>query len=440
MQSMKKIAICCMAVCTSLVLTAQNYSSYFTGNLNDLNTQPLGGVCLMGGATEDDNAMRWFLERADGGDVLVIRASGADGYNDYFYNQLGVNINSVETIVFNNASAANETYVLQRLEKAEAIWIAGGNQANYVNFWRNTEVANLINEGIQQRNIVIGGTSAGMAILGGAYFSAVNGTVNSSTALSNPYTSALTVENTPFIEVPYLDHVITDTHYDNPDRRGRHMAFLARAITDYGGTFRGIACDEYTAVCIDENGIASIYGTYPDFDDNAYFLVPNCGIPNNTPETCSPGQPLSWNQGGAALKVYQVKGTPTGLYTFDLNDWSTAEGGDWQDWSVNAGALTTLGSEEPDCLPSSTYAALDDDSSFKIYPNPNSQGVVTIEPSVPTPKAEVRVINLDGSILQTWTSLGPNSQLDVSRLPAGTYYLEYRGGRKRRSTRRLMVR
>ena len=42
----------------------------------------------MGGASEDDNAMKWFLERANGGDVLVLRATGADGYNDYLFSSL----------------------------------------------------------------------------------------------------------------------------------------------------------------------------------------------------------------------------------------------------------------------------------------------------------------------------------------------------------------
>ena len=51
--------------------TAQGYTSYFTGNATDVVTSPQGGVCLMGGAGEDDNAMAWFLERVDGGDVLV---------------------------------------------------------------------------------------------------------------------------------------------------------------------------------------------------------------------------------------------------------------------------------------------------------------------------------------------------------------------------------
>ena len=77
---------------TSIAGISQTYTSYFTGNTNDLVTLPVGGMCLMGGATEEDEAMKWFLERAEGGDVLVLRTSGSDGYNDYMYSGLGVTI------------------------------------------------------------------------------------------------------------------------------------------------------------------------------------------------------------------------------------------------------------------------------------------------------------------------------------------------------------
>ena len=56
----------------------QGYVSYFTGNPSDAVTAPLGGVCLMGGASEDDQAMTWFLERVDGGDVLVLSSAEAE--------------------------------------------------------------------------------------------------------------------------------------------------------------------------------------------------------------------------------------------------------------------------------------------------------------------------------------------------------------------------
>ncbi len=51
-------------------LFAQSFTFYFTGDTSDVHPVPQGGVCLMGGATEDDKAMRWFLQRASGGDVV----------------------------------------------------------------------------------------------------------------------------------------------------------------------------------------------------------------------------------------------------------------------------------------------------------------------------------------------------------------------------------
>ena len=67
----------------------------------------------MGGATENDNAMTWFLQQANGGDVLVLRASGSDGYNNYMYSGLGVSVNSVEKIMLlssNNVSSGSDGY------------------------------------------------------------------------------------------------------------------------------------------------------------------------------------------------------------------------------------------------------------------------------------------------------------------------------------------
>lgn len=129
-----------LTILFSVDLYTQSYTSYFTGNTTDQIANPESGICLMGGATEDDEAMKWFLNRSNGGDVLVLRASGSDGYNDYMYSDLGVSINSVETIVFNSAAAANESYIHQKIEQAEAIWLAGGDQWNYVSYWRNTTI------------------------------------------------------------------------------------------------------------------------------------------------------------------------------------------------------------------------------------------------------------------------------------------------------------
>jgi hypothetical protein len=63
-------------------------------------------------------------------------------------------------------------------------------------FLERLSVDSLVNLAIQNRNVVVGGTSAGMAILGGYYFSAQNGTVTSAEALTNPYNTRVTVDST----------------------------------------------------------------------------------------------------------------------------------------------------------------------------------------------------------------------------------------------------
>jgi hypothetical protein len=97
----------------------QGYSSYFTGKTINVTTSPEFGVCLMGGATENDNAMRWLLEKANGGDVVVLRSSGSNGYNDYLYSELGVTLNSLETFVITSVEGATNPYVLNKVANAE---------------------------------------------------------------------------------------------------------------------------------------------------------------------------------------------------------------------------------------------------------------------------------------------------------------------------------
>jgi cyanophycinase-like exopeptidase len=329
------IFICCIYFI--MTLEGQNYISYHIGNEDDKIAKPIGGICLMGGSSENDEAMKWFLRRAKGGDVLVLRASGSDGYNDYLFNDLGISVNSVESIVFKDSSASYEKYIHEKIKNAEAIWFAGGNQWKYVSYWRGTPIDSLINEGIQQRNVVIGGTSAGMAILGSFIFSAENGTIKSFDALANPYHKSMVVDSARLLKLPILANVITDTHYAQRERQGRHVGFLARIFSDYDIKAKGIGADERIAICIDEKGIARVYGNYPERNHKAYFLQMNDEIRDVFPEKIKPETALEWKKGEKAIKVYAVFGTVDGKHSFDLNDWKSGKGGNWEYWYIENG-------------------------------------------------------------------------------------------------------
>ena len=368
---------------------------------------------MMGGATEHDEAMKWFLNQADGGDILVIRASGSDGYNDYLFTDLGITVNSVETIVWNAPGASTDPYVLQQVANAEAIWMAGGDQWNYVSYWRNNAIDSTINANLNSRNIVIGGTSAGMAVLGGVYFTAENGTVTSTEALSNPHNTDVAISNDPFFDLPILDSVITDTHYDDPDRRGRHMVFLSRMASDWGYRSKGIACDEYTSVCIHPDGKAYVYGDAPQEEDYAYFLQMTCEVPGG-PENSTLGNPLTWNRGNQAVHAYRINGDQQGTNYFDLSDWETATGGEWQHWWVDNGTLFTEAGAAPDC--SSVGIGEANSSAFRAWPNPTSTLVAINEwRNVP-----VKLHNISGQEVANLQTNG-SGRLAVTDIPAGFY-------------------
>jgi cyanophycinase len=65
---------------------------------------------------------------------VVIRASGTDAYNPYIYDLCSCD--SVATIVFKNRNAAFDPFVIETIRNAEALFIAGGDQSEYVKFWK----------------------------------------------------------------------------------------------------------------------------------------------------------------------------------------------------------------------------------------------------------------------------------------------------------------
>ncbi len=294
---MKKLILSLAWVCMTYCVA----NSQIVGSSADVTTTTTGGALLMGGGQDNDDAMRWMLAKSGGGDIVVLRSAGDDGYNDYLFNL--ATVNSVETIVINSRTLANNSTIEQKIRNAEALFITGGDQFDYVSFWKDTKVESAINYLINTKGVVVGGTSAGCAIQGKAYFDAANGTIRSEEALANPYDGNLTLQRNNFINHPILANTITDTHYDNPDRRGRQTTFMARMVQDWGIDARGIGVDEVTAVCIEPNGIAKVFGD-TNYEDFAYFIK----IEGGNPETCSPNTPLTWDRNGTALKVYKIQG------------------------------------------------------------------------------------------------------------------------------------
>ena len=295
-----------------------------TGNPADVQTPTRGLWVAQGGGDDVDENYARMGEYGGGGDFVVLRASGKGEYNAYIFSLC--KCDSVETLVFDQGTATSDPFVIEKIRNAEAVFIAGGDQSNYTRYWKDTPVEDAINF-VAAKPAPIGGTSAGMAVLGEYVYSA-EGTesLTSAVALANPYAPDLTLAR-GFLSLRRLENVITDQHLQERDRIGRTIALLSRLQADgWSAHPRAIAADRETALHVDPaTGIAEVFATADHPTPYVYFLAPA-----SAPLQCKAGEPLTTG----AIAVYRLG--PGGR--FDLANWR-GENGVAYELRVEAGVL-----------------------------------------------------------------------------------------------------
>ena len=322
--------LCCVlglyvASCTTAA-AAPGYQYTVVGNPADVVTSTSGLLVLQGGGTDVDENFVRMGARSGGGDFVVIRASGTDAYNPYIYDLCSCD--SVATIVFKNRNAVSDPFVIETIRNAEALFIAGGDQSDYVKLWKGTQIEDAIHH-VAAKPAPVGGTSAGMAIMSEFIYSAMsNSSLTSAEALANPFHRDLTLDR-DFLTLPKLGGLITDQHLQERDRMGRTVTFLARLVRD-GWTAQGraIAADRETALHVDPtSGAAQVFTTPTHPTPFVYFLTTP-----GPPEICEPGIPLTFRNVG----VYRIGPGNS----FDLPRWR-GTGGIAYTLTVEAGALSS---------------------------------------------------------------------------------------------------
>ena len=274
-----------------------------TGHATDAKRKTQAGILFGGGGTDVDGAFRWMCGKAGGGDFLVIRATGTAAYNPYI-SALCPGLNSVATLRIESRAAAMDPFVKETILNAEALFISGGDQANYANFWQGTPVQDAINQ-LAANHVPVGGTSAGNAMLAHYAFPALHDTVTSAQALADPFAPSITIDIGFLNLSPLLWNVITDDHFVTRDRMGRLVAFLAR-MTFHKGVRQvsGIAVSDRTAFLMEPDGSGLITGS-----GSVYFL--RTTFP---PQTLLVGTPLTFRH-------VQVSRAPAGSH-FNIRSWT----------------------------------------------------------------------------------------------------------------------
>jgi cyanophycinase-like exopeptidase len=308
--------------------TPPTVRKYLVGNAADVVTPTRGHWVLQGGGDDVDMNYIRMGENGGGGDFVVLRASGEAEYNDHIFALC--RCDSVETLVFSNREAAFDPVVVATIRNAEALFIAGGDQSNYLRFWKDTPVEDAINH-VAAKPAPVGGTSAGMAILGEFVYSAMGvESLSSRVALSDPYASDVTLAR-GFLALPGLAKVLMDQHLQERDRIGRTVTLLARLVRDgWDADPRAIAADRETALHVDPvTGTAEVFATADHPTPYVYFLRPS-----EPPERCEPGRPLTFRN----VDVYRLG--PGGR--FNLRGWNGTSGTSYR-LSAEEGQLRSTG-------------------------------------------------------------------------------------------------
>ncbi len=306
--------------------TLRGFTVYHSGSDSDVQTTVRGGAYLAGGGTDIDAGMRWLLaqggERSSGGfgDVVILRSSGADGYHRML---TGMGANSVRSFVIFSREGADHQDIADAIARAEVIFIAGGDQSTYETRWRGTALQRAVNARIAA-GVPVGGTSAGLAVLGEHVYSALNVSSTSATVLASPYDSSVTFSRSLFT-LPVLKNVITDSHFAVRDRMGRLLVFLARLQQDGASSSpRALAVDEKSAVGVDASGMATVFGT----GKGAWLL----SLPATATRICQANTALT-------LSSVDVLNVPAQA-SFDLARWSAPTGRHYT-LQVQAGVVTS---------------------------------------------------------------------------------------------------
>ncbi len=314
-------------------------------------------VVLMGGGPDVRAAYTWLNQKAQvcgdkhlgkalnlAGNLVVLRSVG-DGSYDKTILELG-NIASVQTLVVPDRAAANDPAIESHIKNASVIWIAGGDQSIYYQAWKGSRLLTFIKNRIRDDHVPFGGSSAGMMILGNfIHVGDPSHILMSAEALENPYNPHMVLEkdfwgnaknsssNAP---ISVFSKTITDSHFENRDRMGRAIAFMARDlanrwISPYPVKFgphqyeHAIAVDQQTALLIeqkapDQSFQAAIL-TNPNKTGSAYFLKTL-----NNPYCDKSGELLDKKcDGSFTLKATQVDklkaSASISLDLFNLSTW-----------------------------------------------------------------------------------------------------------------------
>jgi cyanophycinase len=226
------------------------------------------GLVLGGGGLDVNGEFVWIHDTivgshtSRGGDLVVLRATGNNDYDRYIYRLAPYH--SVRTLLIPTCSSQDVLRAAAAIiADSSAVFFAGGDQADYV-VWKGTPIQHAV-QSVYDSGGVVGGTSAGEAILGRYVFDALHDNRRDATshnAVHDPYERLISFTY-DFLRFPPLGDSVTDMHFVTRNRFGRTAVFMARQIADgkehrWPAVVLGIGVDEAGGIVVDKRGIGML--------------------------------------------------------------------------------------------------------------------------------------------------------------------------------------
>jgi len=196
-----------------------------------------GMLVIVGGGRLPDEADEAFYEHGGGKKarmVLIPSAypfSSRERMESYYKPWSDMDCESFDFIDTESRDEANSEDFVKPLRNATAVWIGGGVQGRLADIYGGTKVEEAI-RGVLERGGVVGGTSAGAAIL-------------SRTMIRSGRTEVIVGQG-----FPLLKNAVIDQHFTQRNRQPR----LTKVVTDHSPMI-GFGIDESTALLVHGNEV-----------------------------------------------------------------------------------------------------------------------------------------------------------------------------------------
>lgn len=223
--------------------------------VSGLSAQEKGQLLIIGGGSRPPDALKEFVAWSKSGSILVITsASGVpqESGPSMVTQFLKAGANDVSWLHIDSPEMGNADSTVQTIESATAIFFTGGVQERVVQRIRGTRSEAAIKKLYFEKGGIIGGTSAGAAVMSKVMITG-NELINKDTTDSFIAIQAKNIEMKPGFG--FLDNVIVDQHFV---ARKRHNRLISLVLEN--PKLVGIGIDEGTAILVYPNHKFRVYG------------------------------------------------------------------------------------------------------------------------------------------------------------------------------------